>query len=338
MYQIPWERYSEEEIQEVLTALFKEKGYEVYNIHKVDRRGEQGVDLECKRPGETDKILIGVKKNPRQKDVAQLNKLVEKTSKTKIYVYVGEPSTAFKRAMEEVKNKVSFWDSEKVTCETFATAVRFYLFMVIENYFEKDVYLITFSFCKFYMGFVEAGPRYGKSLKADRKMMNLLWHIKDRSASLHKPLRTLQTLFEEMKSFEVEEKTKTSITQAFLKSLSQLQMDSLRPLRELYLEFLKEYPANFEQFCMESKGRSNWKHLLEIKPQLLPGYITESFEEENEMSQTIKEVTPQTETSPYKEKLYETLAEITRILGNEAYWFEDTADDLFKIGLTGKCR
>ncbi|MGQ9642018.1 MAG: restriction endonuclease [Candidatus Bathycorpusculaceae bacterium] len=338
MYQIPWERYSEEEIQEVLTALFKKKGYEVYNIHKVDRRGEQGVDLECTRPLETDKILISVKKKPRQKDVAQLNKLADKPSKTKIYVYIGEPSTAFKKAMEKMKNTVSFWDSKKLTYETFATDVRFYLFMIIENDFKQDVYFITFSFRKFYTDFVNNGPKYGKPLKADRKMLTLLWHIKDRSASLHKSLRTLQTLFEELKLLEVEDKTKMSITQAFLRSLSQLQTDSLRPLRELYLKFLKEYPANFEQFCRESEGRSNWIHLLSMRPQLSPGCIMKSFEEANKMMQKTKGAPPQTEASPYEEQLDEILGDVARILANEAYWFEDAADDLLKIGLTGKCR
>jgi len=338
MFQIPWHLYSEEEIQEVLTVLFKEKGYEVYNIHKIDRRGEKGVDLECSRQGEAEKLLISVKKNPRQKDVNQLNDFADKPVKTKIYVYTGEPSTGFKKVMEKVKDKISFWDSRKLTFETFAVDARFYLFMIIENYFEKDVWAITFSFCKFYMDFNEQGRRFGKPVKADRKMANLLWQIKDRSASLHKSLITLQTLFERMKPFKTDQDTEMYIAQAFLKSLSFLQMDSLKPLRELYLEFLRKYPANFEQFCIESKGRSNWKYFIEMKPQLLPGQIIKSFEEGKEMTQTMRELIPQTETKQEKERLTETLGDISRILASEAYWLEDTVDDLFKIGLTGKCR
>lgn len=337
MYQIPWSEYSEDEIQEVLTAIFEQKGYEVYNIHKVDRREEDGVDIECTRLGETEKILISVKKHPRKKDVNQLHKFADKPSKTKIYVFVGEPSSAFKGAMEKVKHKVSFWNSKKLTYEIFNTDIRFYLFLIVENYFEKDIYTITLSFTKFYYDFAKNGPKYRKTLKLDNEMLNLLWNIKDRSASLHKSLRNLQTLFEEMNQLEIEERSKMCITRAYLKALSHLHKDSLKPLRELYLEFLKKYPANFEQFCRESRGSSYWKYVLEIRPRLLPGFILESFKEEKEMLREMKNET-QKVAIPNKERFSEILGDVARILANEAYWLEDTVDNLFKIGQTGKCR
>ena len=108
MFQIPWHPYSEEEVQEVLTSLYRRRGYDVYNLHKVDRRGEDGVDIECSRHGENGKILISVKMKPQQKDVSQLETLAGKMAITRIYVYVEEPSTAFKKAMEKLKAKVSF--------------------------------------------------------------------------------------------------------------------------------------------------------------------------------------------------------------------------------------
>ena len=215
MFQIPWHKYSEEEIQEVLTLLYRERGYEVYNVHKVDRRGEEGADLECTRPGETDKILIAVKKKPQQKDIKQLNTLANRTVRTKIYVYIEEPSTSFKKALQKVKDKVSFWNSEKLTYEFFSTDVRFYLFMIIENAIEKDSYDITFSFAKFYLDLEKEGTKFKGPVKADEEMLNLLWQAKDRSVSLHKSLRTLQTLFEEMKLPTIDEGTKESITDAF---------------------------------------------------------------------------------------------------------------------------
>ena len=62
MFQIPWKLYSEPEILEVLTEIFEVKGYQVYNIHKTDRRGEEGVDLECAKPAENQKIILAVKR------------------------------------------------------------------------------------------------------------------------------------------------------------------------------------------------------------------------------------------------------------------------------------
>jgi hypothetical protein len=94
VYQVPWKEYSEEEIQQTLSYLFKCKGYNVYNAHKADRRGEMGADLECTRPAEAEKILVSVKKKPQQKDILQLETLAKRDAKTKIYVYVEEPSAS----------------------------------------------------------------------------------------------------------------------------------------------------------------------------------------------------------------------------------------------------
>jgi len=75
MYQIPWKEYSEIEILEILTMLFRERGFKVYNVHKTDRSGENGADLECSKTGETGKILIAVKKKPGKSDIGQLETL-----------------------------------------------------------------------------------------------------------------------------------------------------------------------------------------------------------------------------------------------------------------------
>jgi hypothetical protein len=133
--------------------------------------------------------------------------------------------------MEKLKDKVSFWDSKKLTHETFVTDTRFYLFMVIENYYERDAFDIIFSFCRFYIDYRDKGRSHGEVIKADNKMINLLWQAKDRSPSLHKSLRSLQELFEQMKITDIEEKTKLSVVKAFLKSLALLHADSLVPLR-----------------------------------------------------------------------------------------------------------
>jgi hypothetical protein len=61
-----------------------------FTICKVDGRSEDGVDMECSRQGENEKILISVKKKPQQKDVAQLEKFDGKIAITRIYLYIGE--------------------------------------------------------------------------------------------------------------------------------------------------------------------------------------------------------------------------------------------------------
>lgn len=335
MFQIPWQLYSEEEIQEIVTTLYRERGYEVYNVHKIDRRGEEGVDLECTRPGEAERIVIAVKKKPQKKDIAQLNMFAKRVARTKIYVYVEEPSTSFKKAMEIVKDKVSFWNSEKLTYEVFSTDVRFYLFLIIVNYIWKDFYDITMSFCRVYIDLEERGPKFEMPMKADHEMLNLLWQAKDRSVSLHKSLRTLQAFFEETKLSTVNERTKESITDAFLLSLSQLHRQSLRPLKKLFHDFLKKYPANFEKFCEQTKDGSNWIYFLSNLPQLSPGYVIKSLERGYDMYREIEEFLP-IKSKGSKEELGEILGNVSRILANGPFFVEDAVDDLLSIGLLGK--
>jgi len=338
MFQIPWHLYTEEEVQEVLTLLYRRRGYEVYNLHKTDRRGEEGVDIECSRPGENGKILISIKKKPHQKDISQLETLAGKMALARIYVYVEEPSISFKTAMEKLKDKISFWDSKKFTYETFVTDPRFYLFMVIENYYECDMFGIVFSFCNFYINFRDKGRTHGEVVKADNEMMNLLWQAKDRSASLHKSLRSLQELFEQMQLTDTDEKTRLSIINSFLKSISLLHRDSLVPLREIFHELLIKYPANFEQFIEETYGRSNWKFFVEFLPQLSPGFIIKSIEKDEKETMSFKKAMPDEELNLDETQFSWILGDVSRILANEAYWLEDTADDLFNIGLVGRSR
>lgn len=324
------------EILEILTLLFRERGYKVYNVHKTDRSGENGADLECTKTGETGKILIAVKKKPRKIDTGQLEILAKRQASTKIYVHIEEPSTAFRKAMEKVKNHVSFWNAEKLTYEVFSTDIRFYLFMIIENSFEIPIFEMTRSFFKVYFNLKK--KRAGKPIRADSKMLNLLWAAKDRSSSLHKALRTLQRFFEETDLSRADEETKRSIVEAFLKSLEELKFQSLDTLYDHLQEFLDEYPTNFEQYCEQTKGRSNWTYFAANIPKLSPKYIIESLESSYEFEAKHKDFLKKLEVpnNITQDDLSYLLGDISRILANEVSMFEDAVDDLFSIGLWGK--
>jgi hypothetical protein len=219
VYQVPWKEYSEEEIRKILAFLFRCQGYNVHNALKTDRRGEAAPDLECAKPDETGKILMGIKKKPQQKDIHQLETLARKHARTKIYVYIEEPSASFKGAMRRTSG-VSFWDSQKLTFETFSKNMRFYLSLIIENYVERTSYRITRSFCKLYVGLDEGKLGVEEPAKADAEMLNLLWNAKDRSTSLHKSLRTIQEIFENTNLSSLDEKTTESVVNGFLRDYS----------------------------------------------------------------------------------------------------------------------
>ena len=336
MYNIPWELYSEEEIQELLTSLFKDRGYQVYNLHKVDRSGEAGVDLECTRKGEMERMLVAVKIHPGSKDVKQLETFASHRG-TKIYVHTKEPTTRFKAEISKLSNKVSFWDSKKLSSEILDSNLGLYLFLVAENCFEKELFDITLQFCRIYIDLEKKKRECKPLVKADLEMLNLLWNAKDRSASLHKSLRTLQSLFEESDYSAANFETKESVISAFFYSLNELKKNSLLPLKQVFTKFLNKYPGNFDRFCAQTSDRSNWMFFLQNLPQLSHGYLIKSFEKANQEHSEIKELLDKMDAkkprSDNEEHLGEILGDLSRVLANTAYWLEDTVDGLFSIGL-----
>lgn len=334
MFQIPWNLYSESEILEVVTNIFKEKGYNVYNFHKIDRRGEEGVDLECTKTAENEKITIAAKKKPEKTDVGQLREFAGSPSASKIYIYVEEPSATFKNTMDELKNKISFWNSEKLTRELFFTNLKFYLFMCLENSFERIVYEIVDGFLKVYN---QVGDKVKPLSKTTQEMLNLLWVAKDRTSSLHKSLRTLQLLFERMNLKETNEDTVEAIAFSFLSNIEKLKFENLEQLQILFDEFLQKWPGNFELFCYTTRGASNWRQWGAMKPTLSPGVIIKSLENEKRSAQRMHDLMtnkcPQKMTSPL---VSETLGDVARILANDIFYFEYAVDTLFNISLNGK--
>ena len=336
MSNIPWIQYSEEEVQAVLTVLFRRRGYAVYNIHKMDKVGEKGIDLECRREGEKDRIIIAVKKKPRSKDVSQLRQFANRTARTKVYVYIDEPTLQFKKEMVAFEDKVSFWGDDKLTSEIFKTDTHFYLSLIVENRFLKELYDITMSLCLFNLDLGKCKERWNEKepVKADYEMLNLLWVAKDRSASLYRSLRALQTLFEESNLSAIDEGTKESILNGFLASLFELSRKSLKPLRKLFLEFLEKYPTNFARFCVETKDRSNWFYFFQNIPRLSPGHIIKTLEEGYAEHLKLKDLLGNVDTNnEEKEDLASILGDISRVLADGLYWIEDTVDDLYSIGL-----
>jgi len=333
---IPWEEYSEEEIHEIVEHLFTLRGYQVYNAHKADRRGEKGSDLVCVKTGEDSKILISVKKKPNKNDIYQLNELKNNNDSTKIYIYIKPPSADFYREIEKNKNIVSFWDSEKLTNELFNLDMRLYIFMIIEYYILKESYVFNYEFIRFYNE-VEDGERtVGKLSTLDPEMLNILWNIKDRSVTFHKSLKTLQDLYEQTETLTLDKKNQINVINGYLYSLSRLKIYSILPLIKYMKRYIEKYPNNFAKYCKESEGRSNWLHLYNHYPKLLPNRLIRSFEKKKEEKKEMKSHFDRDEINYKSEDVAYLLADVSRILWDWPFWMEDATDDLLSISVSGE--
>lgn len=330
-YSIPWESYSEEEIQEIIAHIFSLKGYQIYNIHKADRSREQGADLECVKIAETNKILIAVKKKPSKKDIYQLNELKKRFNNTKIYVYVQPPSSDFFKEMTVSKDIISFWDSEKLTYELFSLDIRLYMFMIIENYILKESFDFNYDYISFYNDIKEEDKKELYITKLDYDMIKLLWNIKDRSVSVHKSLRLLQDLYDQTIPLEISEKHKIQIINGYLSSLFRLKNYSILPLIKLLKNYMEKYPNNFTKYCIETEHRSNWLHLYNHFPKLLSGYLIKHFRKDRSKSSDYEAV-----TNYIQEDIAYLLGDVSRILSDWPFWMEDAVDDFLSISVSSE--
>jgi len=346
-YSIPWKDYSEEEVQYFLEYIYKRRGYQVYDIHKADRRGEDGADLECIKKGESETLLIAVKKKPAKKDIQQLRDLANREAQSRIYVYVEDPSADFYRELEKTRNKVSFWDASKLTSELFDADPRLYLFMVLENKFYAPTYPTNWKNISHYRKVIDGEIKIGEPEKMDSDMLLLLWNAKDRSASLFRGLELVQLTFEESMPLKLEKLETISLINGYLHGLEMLKMNALIPLLECIDRFRTNYPNIFSLYCKQTHGRSNWRMFYHHQPVLLPDLVKEYFEnmkeEEEKYASRFAEIKKEIEEDETFRKYTDEdrgylLGDVARILNHWPFVVETMFDDIFSICLYGDWR
>ena len=263
----------------------------------------------------------------------QLEKFAKENATEKIFVYIEKPSAFLNEFMKKHGQQIDFWDSERLTSEIFRLDLRFYLFLIIENYIESTSYDITYSFCQMYRK-VEDGTAETRAIQPSDELLNLLWNAKDRSSSLHKSARTLQEVFENTSLNIGEMKIKEPIVKGYLKGLLFLSENSLKPLRIIFKEILTRYPEIFVQYCIQTKGRSNWIYFFTHNPTLLPTTIIEFLKKSEKELSGFREFLKNKPTEMHFEDSFnDILSDVSRIMANEAQWLEDTVDTLLSIYL-----
>ena len=114
---IQWNRYSQEEIHEIVRIYYESLGCTVYNIHAADRRGEKGADLVVTYPLGGNTLAIAVEKKPEHGNIIQLHELAERTENKKVYLYIEEPSASFREKEPKFVEKIDFWNEDRITTE-----------------------------------------------------------------------------------------------------------------------------------------------------------------------------------------------------------------------------
>jgi hypothetical protein len=278
MFQVPWGDYSEEEILELVSIMFKKKGFSVYNIHKLDRRMEDGIDIECKKSPEEARTIIAVKKKPEKKDVGQLIQFAEQDGERRVYIHVLPPTADFKKKMEEMTSQVVFWNAKKLTEELFSVSPELYMTLMIENYALAELFEINAILVSGYRK-AKVSRVSGNRVKPSPELIQTLWHAKDRTVSLYKSFFALQVLFESMDLGRLDTTKKKAIAHAYLYTLQYLYTTSLAPLGDLFRKILRDYPEIFNRFVKQSQDSSHWITLAGLRLYFLPGRVLNTVEE-----------------------------------------------------------
>ena len=105
-----WKDFDERFILRLLEVSFRKQGYNVENLHEIDRPHESGIDLLCKKDNE--EIVLQAKIKPRKGHIDQFDCFVDNAvNKRAIYVHIQSPTRSFKAHIEESPHNVEFWDA-----------------------------------------------------------------------------------------------------------------------------------------------------------------------------------------------------------------------------------
>ncbi|MHA1748909.1 MAG: hypothetical protein ACTSYF_09760, partial [Promethearchaeota archaeon] len=131
---ILWDKYSEDEIRNIIKIHYKWRGYKIIDLHESDRRGERGADLVVWKPSEAEKIAIAIKIKPKKQDIYQLEELSKREEKEKKYIFIKDPATDFYSKMKSFDNVVDFWDNEKLLYEISSSTPDLALKITTQNH------------------------------------------------------------------------------------------------------------------------------------------------------------------------------------------------------------
>jgi len=190
--EIPWKKFTEEEIQTFIGMLFHSLEYHVEELHKSDRANEGGADVVAKKEDES--IAIAVKIKPDNKDRPQLIDLSKRKEKKKIYVYIDTPTKKFLDFMK-IHKKVEFWDIKKLNDFFISKNIYFAANIIFDNHsINEKLSLIQYIL---YQSWKKSHKAKKKKIKQlDKKSFFMLWRLKDMAVTLHQTNNLIERLFE----------------------------------------------------------------------------------------------------------------------------------------------
>jgi hypothetical protein len=269
---IPWNRFSEIEIQSILKIHFENLNYTVVWRHKEDPANERGIDLECQRNNE--KLLIAVKRKPKKEDLAQLIELSDYEAARRYYIYIGGATQSFRdkipnfpkidflaeTRLEKELNKSHLTLTLRIHNSKANQAMLHIMRGIINTIKEKDE------------------PEIDQSINP--KMIRRLWELKDRSVTIHKCASMAQLMLENPN--RVGELSNEQMNDLMIWILDYMYVYGFNSLQRFFTDLPKDFKPILNHVYQETKIRSNWFMLFAYRPGLIPGMVDMYLKEYDE--------------------------------------------------------
>lgn len=266
---IPWRKFSEIEIQALLKYHFETLGFDVIWRHKHDPANEKGIDLECIRKKDKEKIFIAVKIKPLKNDIAQVLDLTNSSADRKIYVHINGTAQSFRELSEQYGYNIEFWDQNKLE-ETLVESNLTPILKIHNSSTSTTIHEIT----KILERTINTVPKK-EFPKPTVEVMETLWGMKNRAVSINKCARMLQTMFEHPENFgPVNQK---QVLDLVLRCHDRLS-SALDSLRDGFKSQSPDLKAILYYIHKETSVRSNWRNLKFFDHGLIPGNIVSEIE------------------------------------------------------------
>ena len=293
---VRWGKYSETEIQAIVSHLFKSRGYTVRNQHLTNRSKEKGADLIASKTGEVEKIAIQVKKKPSSKDITQLRQLAKRSEGIKKYIYVEEPSTDFLNELETYSKKIDFWNGEKLIKEILRDDPYLALLILISDtqsaWLLSEIQTILLNYYDRTKGTKLVDIKLPHPTK---ELFQLLWQAKDRACSLGKGLLFVGVIFDQTdrESSALETLDLDYTAGSFARMIQELYIQEVRPLYEFFMAMSERYKEYIEYACVERRIGTEWIYIMTFWF-LLPRRVQRTFriweKEEKKLKRSLKKL------------------------------------------------
>ena len=324
--EIPWNNFSEVEIQGILKIYFESAGFEVIWRHVEDPANEKGIDLECIHKIDHKKVLIAVKKKPKVSDLGQVLQLSQHDADQRIYVYINGSAQSVRDQFITFESKVEFWDEKKI--ETVFENSNLIRWLTVDN--SKALHAIN-SINKNLMDTIKKTSSKPFP-KPNKETLKNLWDIKDRAVTLNKCVTFAQLMFEDPAKFG--KLSNNQIRYLEIWCLDYLFTYSLLSLEKFFSSLSPDMKGRLFYTYERTKARSNWFNLELIDVEFIPGNI-ESIaikKKKNKMNDEPQEKQNQQSTITARDDIFsiDEVADEFRRIGIWADGLEGTIDYLFE--------